>query len=71
MPSTDAPPPRPAVYLEPDDDYLVARARHARVDVIATGDLDLLALAGDDRSVITPRALIERLDDEPGLTEPS
>jgi putative PIN family toxin of toxin-antitoxin system len=40
----DPPPPHPAVCRDPDDDYLVALARAARIDALVTGDRDLLVL---------------------------
>jgi uncharacterized protein len=57
------PPPHPAVCRVPDDDYLVALARAARVDALVTGDRDLLVLEDIGAPVITPRALVEELAD--------
>jgi putative PIN family toxin of toxin-antitoxin system len=59
----DPPPPHPAVCRDPDDDYLVALARAARVDALVTGDRDLLVLEDIGVPVITPRALVEELAD--------
>jgi uncharacterized protein len=59
----DPPPPHPAVCRDPDDDYLVALARAARVDALVTGDRDLLVLEDIGVAVITPRALVEELAD--------
>lgn len=59
----DPPLPHPAVCRDPDDDYLVALARAARVDALVTGDRDLLELVDAGVAVITPRELIERLAD--------
>ncbi|MCA1680397.1 MAG: hypothetical protein LC777_16315 [Actinobacteria bacterium] len=44
------------------DDYLVALAVATRADAIVTGDRDLLELPEPQVAVLTPRALIERLD---------
>jgi putative PIN family toxin of toxin-antitoxin system len=44
-----------------DDDYLIALARAARVDVIVSGDNHLLGLADLEPPVVTPRRLIEQL----------
>jgi len=55
----DPPPPHPAVCRDPDDDYLVALARAARVDALVTGDRDLLVLEDIGVAVITPRSLVE------------
>jgi len=58
----DSPAPHPAVCRDPDDDYLVALAIATRADAIVTGDRDLLELQNPSVAVLTPRALIERLD---------
>lgn len=44
------------------DDYLVTLARSARVDVLVSGDADLVDLEDPRRPVRTPRELIELLD---------
>ncbi len=58
----DAPTPHPAACRDPHDDYLVALAVATRADAIVTGDRDLLELPEPPVVVLTPRALIERLD---------
>ena len=44
-----------ALLRDPDDDYLVALARHARAEAIVTGDHDLL-----DHPDLQPKALDSR-----------
>ena len=61
--AADPTPPYPAVCRDPGDDYLVALARATVVDVLVTGDRDLLELEEIGVAVITPRALVERLAD--------
>ena len=51
-----------AVLRDPDDDYLVAMARTAAVDVIVSGDGDLLEAGLDKPPVWTPRQLLEALE---------
>jgi uncharacterized protein len=63
--AADPSPPYPAVCRDPGDDYLVAFARAVRVDALVTGDRDLLELVDASVAVITPRELIERLDNAP------
>jgi putative PIN family toxin of toxin-antitoxin system len=58
----DAPLPHPAVCRDARDDYLIALAVVAQADAIVTGDLDLLELSDPPVNVLTPRALIQRLD---------
>lgn len=58
----DAPTPHPAECRDPHDDCLVALAVATRADAIVTGDHDLLELPEPPVTVLTPRALIERLD---------
>ncbi len=58
----DAPLPHPAVCRDARDDYLIALAVVAQADAIVTGDLDLLELSDPPVTVLTPRALIQRLD---------
>jgi putative PIN family toxin of toxin-antitoxin system len=62
--TVDPSPPHPAVCRDTADDYLVALARSAHVEAVVTGDLDLLSLDDPDLQVITPRRLIERLDQQ-------
>jgi putative PIN family toxin of toxin-antitoxin system len=61
----DAPLPHPVVCRDPRDDYLIALAVVAQADAIVTGDLDLLELSDPPVTVLTPRALIQRLDAPP------
>ena len=58
----DAPLPHPAVCRDPRDDYLVALAVATHADAIVTGDRDLLEVFEPPVAVLTPRALMERLD---------
>jgi putative PIN family toxin of toxin-antitoxin system len=51
---------RPAVTRDPDDDYLVALARQARVDAIVSGDRDLLEADLIDPPVLNPREIVDR-----------
>lgn len=60
--SSDAPGPHPAVCRDAADDYLIALALHAGAEAIVTGDRDLLEIADSPIPVLTPRALIERLN---------
>ena len=60
--SIDAPKPHPAICRDPADDYLVALALHAGAEAIVTGDRDLLELSDPPVAVLTPRALVERLN---------
>ncbi len=56
-----APRPWDRVSVDPDDDYLVALARRARVDALVSGDPDLTALTGVDPPVQTPAAFWARI----------
>lgn len=47
---------------DPDDDYLVTLARAAHVDVLVSGDSDLVDLDDPVPPVATPRAVIDLLD---------
>ena len=60
--STDAPQPHPAVCRDPADDYLIALALHAGAEAIVTGDRDLLEITDPPVAVVTPRAMMERLN---------
>lgn len=53
----------PSICRDPDDDYLVALAATSGVDVLVSGDNDLLAIEPDQAGVeiLTPRQLIDRL----------
>ena len=58
----DAPLPHAAVCRDPRDDYLLALASHAGAAAIVSGDRDLLELVDPPVPVLTPRAIIERLE---------
>ena len=51
----------PPATGDPKDDYLVALHRSCQADLLVSGDADLLDLAADDVTVLTPGALLERL----------
>lgn len=46
---------------DPDDDYLVELARIAKVDVLVSGDKDLLALDERIVRVLTPREALREV----------
>lgn len=48
---------------DPDDDYLLALARSADVDVLVSGDRDLTDLADTEPSIETPAEFSRRLED--------
>jgi putative PIN family toxin of toxin-antitoxin system len=52
----------PAVTADPGDDYLVALAIGAKANLIVSGDKDLTDLVDPPVPVLTPRALLERLE---------
>lgn len=54
-----------ALCDDPDDEYLIALARAARVDALVSGDSHLLQLA-HLIPVLTPRAFLETLESAPG-----
>lgn len=57
-----ADPPSTAVHTrDPDDDYLVALALAARVDVLVSGDRHLTDFAGSSVLVQTPRDFLARV----------
>lgn len=59
-----ADPPSTATHTpDPDDDYLVALALAARVDVLVSGDRHLTDLAGSSVLVQTPRDFLARVSD--------
>ena len=58
----DDPPTEVGVTPDPDDDYLVSLARAGRAQVLVSGDADLVTLVDPDPPVVTPRALVDRLD---------
>lgn len=59
-----ADPPSTAIHtLDPDDDYLVALALAARVDVLVSGDRHLTDLAGSSVLVQTPRDFLARVSE--------
>jgi predicted nucleic acid-binding protein len=57
------PSPVPRVSRDPDDDYLLALSRDARVDLLVSGDGDLLAIADHDPPIVAPRSLLDELDE--------
>jgi putative PIN family toxin of toxin-antitoxin system len=59
-----ADPPSTATHtLDPDDDYLVALALAAHVDVLVSGDRHLTELAGAGVLVQTPRDFLARVSE--------
>lgn len=50
-----------AVTGDPKDDYLVALYRDCDADLLISGDSDLVDFDADDVTVVTPRALLDRL----------
>jgi uncharacterized protein len=50
----------PAVTRDPDDDYLIALARAAGVDVLVSGDLDLLEAGLSDLAILSPRSFVDQ-----------
>ena len=51
----------PAVSRDPNDDYLVALARTARVRALVSGDRDLTEMTDPDAPVLTPRQAVDQL----------
>ncbi len=51
----------PRVTPDPNDDYLVALARAAKVRFLVSGDPHLTGLQDADPPVLTPRGLADRL----------
>lgn len=60
----DDPPTEAGVTPDPDDDYLVSLARAGRAQALVSGDTDLVALDSPQPPVVTPRTLVDRLDQE-------
>ncbi len=60
----DDPPTQVGTSPDPDDDYLVSLARAGRAQVLVSGDSDLVALDDPRPPVVTPRGLVNRLDQE-------
>jgi putative PIN family toxin of toxin-antitoxin system len=58
----DDPVENPRVTVDPKDDYLIALARHSVADAIVSGDRHLTQLAGVEPPVLTPRQLLDILD---------
>lgn len=52
------------ITRDPKDDYLVRLARASGADVLVSGDSDLLEAEVDDVDILTPRAFIDRLEEE-------
>jgi uncharacterized protein len=50
-----------ALTRDPDDDYLLALARAAEVDVLVSGDRDLTDLVGTQPPIETPSQFSQRL----------
>ena len=51
----------PAVSRDPADDYLLALSRVANVDLLVSGDRDLLAISDYDPPIVAPRFLLDEL----------
>lgn len=51
---------------DPDDDYLLALANSAQVDVLVSGDRDLTDLIGTEPPIETPAQFSQRLDASAG-----
>jgi predicted nucleic acid-binding protein len=51
----------PTVTRDPDDDYLVALARHENAEAMVSVDLDLLEAGLTDPPIRTPRQLADTL----------
>ncbi|GIU93189.1 MAG: PIN domain-containing protein [Acidimicrobiia bacterium] len=58
----DDPPAEVGHTPDPDDDYLVTLARTVRANVLVSGDADLVDLEDPVPPVLTPRQLIDLLD---------
>jgi len=56
------PPSQSGLTPDPHDDYLVALARSTRAHVLVSGDRHLLDRVAPEPPVLSPRALIARLD---------
>lgn len=50
-----------ALNRDPDDDYLIALARHGRADWLVTGDPDLLDVENAPTPIVSPRAFLREL----------
>lgn len=59
----DPPPADEQISRDPDDDYLVALTRVARVDALVSGDRDLLVLDEIDHPVWTPAIFLAKISD--------
>jgi putative PIN family toxin of toxin-antitoxin system len=53
-----------AIARDHDDDYLVALVADSGADRLVSGDADLLALAGHDPRILSPRRLLDELTGE-------
>lgn len=58
------PAPQSGFTPDPGDDYLVALARQAGADYLVSGDPHLTGIAEPRPPILTPRGLLERLDQE-------
>ncbi len=56
------PPATPGTTVDPDDDYLIALAHAAGADYLISGDQHLTRLTNPRPPVLTPRALLQQLD---------
>ena len=56
------PPAQAGLTRDPDDDYLIALARAAGVDALVSGDPDLTSVPDPVPPIVTPRAILDRLD---------
>ena len=56
------PPAQAGLTRDPDDDYLIALACAAGVDALVSGDPDLTSVPDPVPPIVTPRAILDRLD---------
>lgn len=56
------PPTIPPVVRDPNDDYLVALARHADAHVLVSGDKDLTSMPTNDPPILTPSRFLATID---------
>ncbi len=56
------PPSTPRVTRDPGDDYLVALAGTAEVDALVAGDEDLTSVTAPVPPIVSPPAMLDRLD---------
>lgn len=53
-----------ATSRDADDDYLVALVTESGADRLVSGDADLIALAGHDPRILSPRSLLDEITGE-------